>query len=46
LHDHYRVHGGSQIDSIAVLPFGNIGGDLNSDYLTDGADQIEEDVRG
>ena len=27
---------GAQIDSIAVLPFGNVGGDPNSDYLTDG----------
>jgi serine/threonine protein kinase len=33
---YYRGHRGSQIDSIAVLPFGNVGGDPNSDYLTDG----------
>jgi serine/threonine protein kinase/tetratricopeptide (TPR) repeat protein len=28
--------GASQIDSIAVLPFANVGGDANSDYLSDG----------
>jgi serine/threonine protein kinase/Flp pilus assembly protein TadD len=33
---YYTGHRGSQIDSIAVLPFGNVGGDPNSDYLTDG----------
>ena len=33
---YYRGHRGSQIDSIAVLPFGNVGGNPNSDYLTDG----------
>jgi eukaryotic-like serine/threonine-protein kinase len=33
---YYRGHRGSQIESIAVLPFGNVGGDPNSDYLTDG----------
>jgi serine/threonine protein kinase len=26
----------SQLDSIAVLPFTNVGGDANTDYLTDG----------
>jgi len=26
----------SQIDSIAVLPFANVGGDANTDYLSDG----------
>src|SRR5260370_23596936 len=25
-----------QIDSIAVLPFNNVGGDTNADYLSDG----------
>jgi serine/threonine protein kinase len=33
---YYRGHRRSQIDSIAVLPFGNMGGDPNSDHLTDG----------
>jgi serine/threonine protein kinase/tetratricopeptide (TPR) repeat protein len=33
---YYRGHRGSEIDSIAVLPFGNVEGDPNSDYLTDG----------
>jgi eukaryotic-like serine/threonine-protein kinase len=33
---YYRGHRRSQIDSIAVLPFGNVDGDPNSDYLTDG----------
>jgi eukaryotic-like serine/threonine-protein kinase len=33
---YYTGHRGSPIDSIAVLPFGNMGGDPNSDYLTDG----------
>jgi eukaryotic-like serine/threonine-protein kinase len=28
--------GRAQIDSIAVLPFANVGGDANADYLTDG----------
>jgi TolB-like protein len=33
---YYRGHRRSQIDSIAVLPFANVDGDPNSDYLTDG----------
>jgi eukaryotic-like serine/threonine-protein kinase len=38
----YRVYrwlspgSGSTIDSVAVLPFTNVGGDANSDYLSDG----------
>jgi serine/threonine protein kinase len=31
-----RPSGASQIDSIAVLPFVNVGGDANSDYLSEG----------
>jgi eukaryotic-like serine/threonine-protein kinase len=31
-----RAGKASQIDSIAVLPFTNVGGDANSDYLSDG----------
>src|SRR4029077_15837143 len=33
---HLRSGGASQIDSIAVLPFTNVGGDANTDYLSDG----------
>jgi serine/threonine protein kinase len=31
-----RAERGSQIDSLAVLPFTNVSGDANSDYLSDG----------
>ena len=31
-----RAHKTTQIDSLAVLPFTNAGGDANSDYLSDG----------
>ena len=31
-----RTQGGAPIDSIAVLPFANIGGDPNTEYLSDG----------
>jgi serine/threonine protein kinase/TolB-like protein len=31
-----RLSRASQIDSIAVLPFNNVGGDANADYLSDG----------
>ena len=33
---HLRSGKATQIDSIAVLPFTNVGGDANTDYLSDG----------
>ena len=33
---HLRSGKASQIDSVAVLPFTNLGGDANTDYLSDG----------
>jgi serine/threonine protein kinase/tetratricopeptide (TPR) repeat protein len=31
-----KLRSAAQIDSIAVLPFANVGGDANADYLSDG----------
>jgi len=33
---HLRSSKATQIDSVAVLPFTNVGGDANTDYLSDG----------
>jgi len=40
---HFRFGKASQIDSIAVLPFTNVGGDASTDYLSDG---ITESLMG